>query len=134
MKFKNAKFSFGNPCKILAALVIGLGALWAVHHARAPSAGSADLTDPPTAGVVKVTREDLYKEVTIPAEFRPYEEVELHAKVSGYVGKMNVDFGDKVKAGQLMATIEVPELQDELVNAQATEQKAEADYITPMHT
>ncbi len=41
---------------------------------------------------------------------------------------MNVDFGDKVKAGQLMATLEVPELQDELDNARATEQKAEADY------
>ena len=43
---------------------------------------------------------------------RPYVEVELHAKVSGYVSKMNVDFGDKVKAGQLLATLEVPELQD----------------------
>ncbi len=64
----------------------------------------------------------------MPAEFRPYVEVELHAKVSGYVGKMNVDFGDKVKAGQLLATIEVPELQDELDNAMAAEQKAEADY------
>ena len=65
-------------------------------------------------GVAKVSREDLYKEVTIPAEFRPYVEVELHAKVSGYVEEMNVDFGDRVKAGQLLATLEVPELQDEL--------------------
>ena len=43
-------------------------------------------------------------------------------------GKMNVDFGDRVKAGQLLATLEVPELQDELHNARATGQKAEADY------
>ena len=64
--------------------------------------------------VAKVDREDLYNEVTIAAEFRPYVEVELHAKVSGYVKEMNVDFGDKVKAGQLLATLEVPELQDEL--------------------
>ena len=76
-----------------------------------------------------MTREDLSKAVTISAEFRPYEEVELHAKVSGYVSKMNVDFGDTVKAGQLLATLEVPELQDELDNARATEQKAKADYI-----
>jgi RND family efflux transporter MFP subunit len=41
---------------------------------------------------------------------------------------MNVDFGDKVKAGQLLATIEVPELSSQLANAQATEKKAEADY------
>ena len=78
--------------------------------------------------MAKVTREDLFKEVTIAAEFRPYEEVELHAKVTGYISKMNVDFGDRVKSGQLLATLEVPELQAELVNAQAAEQKAEADY------
>ncbi|HAO81054.1 MAG TPA: efflux RND transporter periplasmic adaptor subunit [Verrucomicrobia subdivision 3 bacterium] len=129
MKFKIVKFRFGNLCKILAAAVIlGLGVLWAVHRAHAQTPASADSSAVPTAGVAKVTREDLYKEVTISAEFRPYEEVELHAKVSGYVDKMNVDFGDKVKAGQLMATLEVPELQDELVNARATEQKVETDY------
>ena len=73
-------------------------------------------------------RGDLSKIVPIPAEFRPYVEVELHAKVSGYLDKMNVDFGDRVKAGQLLATIEVPELQDELNNALAVEQRAEADF------
>jgi RND family efflux transporter MFP subunit len=62
------------------------------------------------------------------AEFRPYVEVALPAKVTGYVGKMNVDFGDQVKAGQILATLEVPELQADLDNAQATEQKAQADY------
>jgi RND family efflux transporter MFP subunit len=55
-------------------------------------------------------------------------EVELHAKVSGFVREMKVDFGDRVKAGQLLATLEVPELQDELHNAIATAQKDEADY------
>ena len=129
MKFKIVKFRFGVFFKILAAaFVIGLGVLWAMHHARAQAPVNADLTGAPTAGVAKVTREDLYKEVTIAAEFRPYVEVALHAKVSGYVRKMNVDFGDQVKAGQLMATLEVPELQAELDNAQATEQKAQADY------
>src|ERR1035438_913808 len=129
MKFKIVKFRFGNLCKILAAiLVTGLGVLWAAHHARAQARANADSTTVPTAGVAKVTREDLFKEVTIAAEFRPYVEVALPAKVTGYVGKMNVDFGDKVKAGQLLATIEVPELQAELDNAQAAEQKAQADY------
>jgi RND family efflux transporter MFP subunit len=129
MKFKIVKSRFGIFFEILAAaFVIGLGVLWAMHHARAQAPVNADLTGAPTAGVAKVTREDLYKEVTIAAEFRPYVEVALHAKVSGYVRKMNVDFGDQVKAGQLMATLEVPELQAELDNAQATGQKAQADY------
>ena len=129
MKFKITTCRPKNPWKILAAaLVLGLVVFWVAHHTRAQAAVSDASSAAPTAGVAKVTREDLYKAVTISAEFRPYQEVALHAKVSGYVSKMNVDFGDTVKAGQLLATLEVPELQDELDNARAAEQKAEADY------
>jgi RND family efflux transporter MFP subunit len=77
--------------------------------------------------VATVERRHLYEEVTIPAEFRPYQQVDLHAKVSGYVKAMNVDFGDRVKAGQLLATLEIPELQDDLSHARAAEQRAVAD-------
>jgi RND family efflux transporter MFP subunit len=75
-----------------------------------------------------VNCEDLCNEVTIPAEFRPYAEVALHAKVSGYVQQMCVDIGDQVKTGQLLARLEVPELKDELDRAQAALKRAEADY------
>ena len=132
MKFGIKQFPLRFKSRVLgmsaAAFAVGVGLLWAAFHTRARNPASVGSNVAPVAGVVKVTREDLFKEVTIPAEFRPYEEVELHAKVSGYVKAMNVDFGDKVKAGQLMATLEVPELRDELSNAQATEKKAEADY------
>jgi RND family efflux transporter MFP subunit len=129
MNFKIDKSRLGSLGKILAAIIfVALGGWWLAHRARTQAPVPADSTTAPTVGVAKVTREDLSKEVTIDAEFRPYVEVTLHAKVSGYVGKMNVDFGDKVKAGQLLATLEVPELQADLDNAQATEQKAEADY------
>jgi len=109
----------------VAIVIIGL---WIVFHPRGENSAAAADDGIPVVAVAKVTREDLFREITIPAEFRPYVEVELHAKVSGYVDKINVDFGDKVKAGELLATIEVPELQDELTNAIATEKKAEADY------
>ncbi len=82
----------------------------------------------PAVAVAVVGREDLYKQVRLYAEFRPYLEVELHAKVSGFLQKINVDFGDKVKVGQLLAVLEVPELKDELDSAAAAEQRAEADY------
>jgi len=94
----------------------------------AANADTRDATAIPAVAVVKVTREDLYKEITIPAEFRPYNEVELHAKVSGYVKQINVDIGDKVKAGELLATLEIPELQDELERALAAQARAAADY------
>ena len=129
MKFKIAKSRPGSLGKILAPVfVIGLVGLWAAHRARAQAPVKADLAAPPTAGVARVTREDLFKEVNLDGEFRPYVEAELNAKVSGYVKDMKVDFGDKVKAGQLLATLEVLELQDELDSARAAEQKAEADY------
>jgi len=82
----------------------------------------------PSVAVAKVQRADLYKELRIPAEFRPYVEVQLHAKVSGYLKQITVDFGDQVKAGQLLATLEVPELADQLHSALANAQKAAADY------
>lgn len=82
---------------------------------------------PPSVAVARVTREDLARLLTLPAEFRPKTEVELHAKVTGYVDRMNVDFGDRVKAGQLLATLEVPELYDQLRNAAALWERAGAD-------
>ena len=78
--------------------------------------------------VATVTREEVYNEVTFAAEFRPYNEVELHAKISGYVTNLSVDFGDQVKTGQLLAELEVPELKDQLDSAEAARQKAEADH------
>ncbi len=129
MSFKNSISKLGTPLKILAAVVVvGVIGLWLAHRARAQAPITPSEANAPTAGVAKVTREDLFKQVTMAAEFRPYVEVALPAKVTGYVSKMNVDFGDKVKAGQLLATIEVPELQAELDNAQAAAQKAQADY------
>jgi len=113
----------------IGVVVVAMGLVWFVRHARAEASRVPASSMLPTVAVAKVDREDLYREVTIPAEFRPYEEVELHAKVSGYVSQMKVDFGDQVKAGQLMATLEVPELLDDLHNAMAAVQKAEADHM-----
>jgi RND family efflux transporter MFP subunit len=113
----------------ITVTVLG-GLFWAAAHSRAENAQNAAATGDatPIVAVTKVIRENLSRQVTYPAEFRPYVEVVLHAKVSGYVKKMNVDFGDTVKAGELLATIEVPELGDQLNSAIASEQKAEADY------
>jgi RND family efflux transporter MFP subunit len=112
------------------AVAVLAGLLWAAARSRAEDTQISTTADAmtPTVAVTKVTRENLSRQVTYEAEFRPYVEVVLHAKVSGYVSQMNVDFGDKVKAGELLATIEVPELNDQLNSAIAVEQKAEADY------
>ncbi len=116
------------------AIIAVLAAAACVYFAReararnapdeAPDADNA----PPSVAVARVERKDLAEVVTIDAEFRPYVETELRAKESGYIDKMNVDFGDTVTNGQLLATIEVPELADQLNNALADVRRAEADY------
>ena len=113
---------------VTGVLLVAVGLVWSVRRVRAEDGRTPSSSVLPTVAVAKVDREDLNREVTIPAEFRPYEEVELHAKVSGYVSEMKVDFGDRVKAGQLMATLEVPELLDDLHSAMAAVLKAEADH------
>jgi RND family efflux transporter MFP subunit len=116
----------------VAAIVL-LGAfsipIWRTltNHAAAKTPLPAAVTSQ-AVEVTQVTRQDLYNQITIPAEFRPYLQVELHAKVSGYVSEITVDIGDKVKTGQLLAKLEVPELQSELEHASATEEHAKADY------
>jgi RND family efflux transporter MFP subunit len=117
--------------RILGSVLLAVASIpvWrtVTAHAR-PQMATASAVRALAVAVGRVTCEDLYNEVTIPAEFRPYLKVELHAKVSGYVDQINVDIGDQVKAGQLLARLEVPELRDELARAKAAEQRAEADY------
>lgn len=71
------------------------------------------------AAVTRVTRADLAEELAVEAEFRPYQEIDLHSKVSGFLENITVDVGDRVKEDQLLATLEVPEQQNELEHAQA---------------
>jgi len=113
---------------IIVIFILMAGVAWWIFKQHATSSGPAS-GGAPSVAVARVTRQDVYDEVPIPAEFRPYVESELHAMVTGYVEEMNVDFGDKVTQGQLLATLQVPELFDQLHAAQATEQQAEADYL-----
>jgi RND family efflux transporter MFP subunit len=69
--------------------------------------------------VAKIVRGDLAQTLTLAAEFRPYQEIEVHAKVAGYVKAINVDVGDRVSQGQLLAVLEIPELQDDMTTAEA---------------
>src|SRR5262245_31067243 len=81
----------------------------------------------PTVAVAKATRADVSQLLTIAAEFQPNQEVDLHAKVAGYVKSIGVDVGDRVTTGQLIAVLEVPELQDELQQDAAAVTRAEEE-------
>jgi RND family efflux transporter MFP subunit len=111
---------------LAGAIVIGI-VLVRPWNGRA-RAVAADAARAPVVAVARVDREDLFREITLPAEFRPYTEVDLHAKVSGYVKEMKVDIGDRVKSGQLLAVLEVPELREDLDHALAAHRRAQAEY------
>ncbi len=77
--------------------------------------------------VVRVERRPLGNSLTIAGEFKPFQDVEVHAKVAGYIRNINVDVGDHVKEGQVLAVLEVPELAAELSGADAAVRRSEEE-------
>ncbi len=70
--------------------------------------------------VALVTRVPLVNTLTLSGAFRPYQEVDVHAKVAGYIRQIFVDVGDKVKKDQVLAILEVPELSAQVAGAKAS--------------
>lgn len=112
-------------------LLIGLGAVitvaWTVAHVMTPTEAALPKHIRPVA-VVLAEPQDLTRTLTLSAEFRPYEEADLHAKVAGYLKNITVDIGDQVKKGQVIATLDIDELKDDLAHATAAYHDAKLDY------
>ena len=105
--------------------VVFLGACG--HSEREAAAKRSDAEEAPPVAAANITVQDLSRRVVLTAEFIPFQEVEVMAKVAGYVKEMRVDAGDHVRQGQVLATIEIPEMQDDLTRAHATMDQAEAE-------
>ena len=121
-RFDFRKLLFGKMGMAVALGLISVAILTPLL-VRATRPKDAPLIVP--VAVSKVSRTDLTQSVDFDAEFRPYQEIEVHAKVAGFVKEMKVDIGDRVEAGQLLATLEVPELEDDMAHARAMEQRSE---------
>lgn len=72
-----------------------------------------------TVGVTKVSKKSLGRSITLSSELVPFQEIDVYAKESGYVKKLLVDYGTHVKTGQVMAILEIPELEAQLQEDQA---------------
>jgi len=101
----------------LPVIAVFLGMVPGCGRSHSSTTASADPL--PRAAVVKVRRAPLSNTLSIAGEFLPYQEVELHAKVAGYIRNINVDIGDRVRTGQVLAVLEIPELSAELEGANA---------------
>ena len=82
-----------------------------------------------TAPVVRVKQENLSNQLQIASEFIPYQSIDVDAEVSGYVKKLYVDWGSHVRAGQLMAVLEVPQLDAAVLRDQASVSRDQSDLL-----
>jgi RND family efflux transporter MFP subunit len=91
------------------------------------TASSSTPGNAPRVPVVKVTRGNLTDKLEIAGEFQPYQEINVYAKVSGYIRKLYVNWGTHVTQGQLLAVLEIPELQQQLQVDEAGVHRSEQD-------
>ena len=87
----------------------------------------------PTVGVTKVIKKSLGRDITLSSELVPFQEIDVYAKESGYVKSLLVDYGTHVKAGQVMAILEIPELLAQLEQDQAEIKNASNQVIRGQH-
>ena len=74
----------------------------------------ADAAEIPSATVAAVKQGSIVHTLNLAGQFQPYQVIDVHAKVSGYIRHIYVDIGDKVRQGQVLAVLEVPELSAQL--------------------
>jgi len=116
---------------ILSAGVLLAGGLLAwIWLGRGPAekGGIHDVAadaDIPPAAVARVERRNVGSTLAIAGEFKPFQEVDVHAKVAGYIRQIYVDVGDHVKEGQTLAVLEVPELAAQVTGSEAAVRAAE---------
>src|ERR1700736_1280810 len=116
--------SFTNRMGIKVLVVVaGVGAAGIVaerHLAASPLPVNSTKADgPPRVEVVRPRRVTVAQRLQTNATLEAFEQTDLFAKVSGYLSDVRVDIGDHVKAGQVLAVIDVPEMKQELAEAKA---------------
>jgi RND family efflux transporter MFP subunit len=126
---------------LVAGLSLPIGSFFIACHANGKSS-EAKADEIPSALVATAQRGNLAHTLSLAGQFQPYQVVDVHPKVTGFMEKINVDIGDRVRKGQVLAVLEVPELnaqlrgtgfemersKDELLRAQHEVERAEATH------
>jgi len=117
----NERLQFLWPIACLSAVLAGgLTGCAKGEKVRAES----DTPKATSVGVTKVARKTLERQLTVSSELVPFQEIDVYAKESGYVHDLLVDYGTRVQKGQLMAVLEIPELEAQLRQDEAAIQNA----------
>lgn len=122
------------PHVAAALIVAGLSLLVTSCASKTESAEVARVNtgtqDTAIVPVVKVTRSNLSSDLVLTGEFIPYQEIDVMAKEAGYIKAIHVDIGDRLRAGQRIAELDIPEMQNDVARAAAGTQASEADIAT----
>jgi RND family efflux transporter MFP subunit len=106
---------------VLAAALVCMTGFVVMGRVRANNAAHQSAgREIPRAPIAVVKRGEIANTLSVAGEFYPYQEVEIHAKVAGYIKKIAVDIGDRVRAGQTLAVLEIPELSAQVQGAEAS--------------
>jgi RND family efflux transporter MFP subunit len=87
----------------------------------------------PSAQVATAQRGNLAHTLSLAGQFQPYQVVDVHPKVTGFMAKINVDIGDRVHKGQTLAVLEVPELNAQLRGTGFEMQQAKDELLRTQH-
>jgi RND family efflux transporter MFP subunit len=118
MKFANQR---GIKVFMVVVVAIAAGAIVAQQNMAAapPPAKSTEVDTRPSVDVVYPRRLTVAQRLQTNATLAAFEEADLFAKVTGYVSDVRVDIGDHVKAGQVLAVIDLPEMEKQLAEDEA---------------
>lgn len=122
-----------RPLKILAAAVCLPMASALISCSSHGKSQDAPTPQPPSASVAEAKRGNIVHTLSLAGQFQAYQVIDIHPKVSGFMVKINVDIGDRVRKGQTLAVLEVPELQAQLEGSKFEMQQANADILRARH-
>jgi len=88
----------------------------------------------PPVVLAPVVKGKLSTSIAVPGELIPYQQVDIYAKINSYVKKLNADIGSQVHTGELLATLEAPEINSQLAEAESRIKQQEAVYYASKAT
>jgi membrane fusion protein (multidrug efflux system) len=101
---------------------------------QAETVKQVEAVETPTVALTPVTKGILSSTIAVPGELIPYQEVDLFAKVNSYVKNLLVDIGSEVHQGQLLVTLEAPEINSQLAAAKSRIEQQQAIYYASKAT
>jgi RND family efflux transporter MFP subunit len=110
---------------VVLVVVILLLLFW--HRRRDADSPATANAGPPNVSVVAAARQPIARTLDVAGVFQPFQEVDIHGKVSGYIRRINVDIGDRVHQGQTLAVLEVPELEAQVLGAESGVERSQQE-------